>query len=71
MGKVRLMKIELEIPDEFKEHWNMDHFEDSFKRINSDVLFAMREAVVPSCGLYERELLAMLINAVHKKNNNI
>lgn len=59
------MKIELEIPNEFKEHWNMDHFEDSLRRINSDVTFAMGEAVVPMCGLYERELLDMLINAVH------
>lgn len=64
------MKIELEIPDEFREHWNMDHFEDSLKRINADVLFAMRDAVVPSCGLYERELLAVLINAAYLRNCN-
>lgn len=62
------MKIELEIPDEFRKHWNMDHFEDSLKRINADVLFAMGEAVVPSCGLYERELLAVLINAAYLRN---
>lgn len=64
------MKIELEIPDEFKEHWKFDHFEDSLKRINSDVLFAMGEAIVPSCGLYERELLEVLINAAHLRNCN-
>lgn len=51
------MKIELEIPDEFREHWNMDHFEDSFRRIKNDVRFAIGDSVCSSCGLYETELL--------------
>lgn len=64
------MKIELEIPDEFREHWNMDHFEDSFKRIKSDVKFAIGDRVCSSCGLYEIELLDMLINTVNVRNCN-
>lgn len=64
------MKIELEIPDEFREHWNMDHFEDSFRRIKNDVRFAIGNSVCSSCGLYEIELLDMLINVVNLHNCN-
>lgn len=62
------MKIELEIPDEFKAHWNMDHFEDSFRRIKNDVRFAIGDSVCSSCGLYETELLDMLINAAYLRH---
>lgn len=64
------MKIELEIPDEFRDHWNMDHFEDSLKRIKNDVRFSIGNSVCSSCGLYEIELLDMLINTVNVRNCN-
>ena len=62
------MKIELEIPDEFREHWKRDHFEDSFRRIKNDVRFAIGDSTCSSCGLYEIELLDMLINTANLHN---
>lgn len=55
------MKITIDIPQEFEKHFNEDRFKDSLKRIKADLndefVFA---------GLYERELLEMLIKAFKK-----
>lgn len=31
------MKLVINIPEEFKEHYDMDRFEDSLKRVESDL----------------------------------
>lgn len=52
------MKITIDIPKEFEKHFGEDRFKDSLERIKADLndefVFA---------GLYERELLEMLIEA--------
>lgn len=53
-GSVR-MRIEIEIPKEFEEHFNQDKFEDSLNRLYADVHLL--------AGNYERELAEMLIKA--------
>lgn len=47
------MKIEIEIPEEFEEHFNQDKFEDSLQRLMVDAHML--------AGRYERELAEMLI----------
>ena len=49
------MRIEIEIPKEFEEHFNQDKFEDSLNRLYADVHLL--------AGNYERELAEMLIKA--------
>ena len=49
------MRIEIEIPNEFEEHFNQDKFEDSLNRLYADVHLL--------AGNYERELAEMLIKA--------
>ncbi len=50
------MKLLIEIPKEFEEHFNNDRFTDSFKRICTDIQYYG----YPISGLYERELIEML-----------
>ena len=49
------MRIEIEIPKEFEEHFKQDKFEDSLNRLYADVHLL--------AGNYERELAEMLIKA--------
>ena len=56
------MKLVIDIPKEFEEHFNNDRFQESFKRILSDIncydsLFT---------GLYEEELIRMLSESINK-----
>lgn len=55
------MKLIIDIPKEFEEHFNEDRFKDSFERIKADLsgefLFA---------GTYERELLDALVMIFEK-----
>lgn len=53
------MKLIIEIPKEFEEHYNNDNFADSFKRIESDM--TLEEKCLS--GLYELELIEMLRSA--------
>lgn len=50
-----MMKIKIEIPKEFEEHFKRDKFEDSLNRLYADVHLL--------AGNYERELAEMLIKA--------
>lgn len=50
------MKLLIEIPKEFEEHFNMDRFKDSLERIRTDIQYHGN----PLSGLYERELIEML-----------
>lgn len=56
------MKLLIEIPKEFEEHFNNDRFKDSLKRIRTDIQYHGN----PLSGLYERELIEMLRNAMTK-----
>ena len=49
------MKIIIEIPKEFENHFLQDRFEDSLERFNADAHCL--------AGNYEQETLIMLINA--------
>lgn len=61
------MKITIEIPKEFEEHYNSDHFVESLTRIESDIRFQGFLS-----GLYEIELIEMLRIAFKgsKQNEN-
>lgn len=55
------MEIKLTIPKQFEEHFNMDSFKDSLKRIAFDIkehikLKDTNPDVIPLSGRYEREL---------------
>lgn len=60
--KVRKMKLIIDIPKEFEEHFNNDRFQESFKRILSDI----NSDKFLLTGLYEEELIRMLIEAINK-----
>ncbi|WP_270386919.1 hypothetical protein [Blautia hansenii] len=52
------MKIEIEIPKEFEEHFNADRFGDSLHRLSADAHLL--------AGKYEQETAMMLIQAFRK-----
>lgn len=66
------MLIILEIPEEFKEHYNQDKFCDSLKRVEYDVKPCLVDyekddkTKIYLSGLYEVELIQMLIEAFNK-----
>lgn len=49
------MKIQMQIPEEFESHYNMDKFEDSLHRLSADAHLV--------AGRYEQETAIMLIQA--------
>lgn len=49
------MRLEIDIPKEFEEHFNSDRFEDSLRRLSADAHLI--------AGKYERETVTMLIKA--------
>ncbi len=49
------MKIEIEIPKEFEEHFKQDRFEDALRRLSTDAHLI--------AGNYEKETAVMLIKA--------
>lgn len=51
--------VKMEIPDEFREHWDTDRFKDSMSRIRID---AQVDGVLS--GKYEVELVDMLTNSL-------
>lgn len=56
------MKVLIEIPKEFEEHFNNDRFKDSLERVRTDIQYHEN----PLSGLYELELIQMLQNAMAK-----
>lgn len=60
------MKVLIEIPKEFEEHFNKDRFKDSFERILVDTQCGLECSEVKMAGLYELELIRMLQNAITK-----
>lgn len=58
------MKLVIDIPKEFEEHFNKDKFEDSFKRMEADVMFGIGSGNLS--GMYELELIRMLKDAFNR-----
>lgn len=56
------MKLIIDIPKEFEEHFNNDRFQESFKRILCDI--NTDESLLT--GLYEEELIRMLSKSINK-----
>jgi hypothetical protein len=56
------MKLLIEIPKEFEEHFNTDRFKDSLERVRTDIQYHGN----PISGLYERELIEMLRDTMTK-----
>ena len=61
------MKITIEIPKEFEEQYNRDKFEDSLKRIETDIDY---QECYSLSGLYELELIEMLRKAFNRSKQN-
>lgn len=60
------MRIEIEIPKEFEEHFNQDKFKDSFERIMTDIehfQHSSKNGYWLCAGRYELETIEMLQRA--------
>ena len=60
------MKVLIEIPKEFEEHFNNDRFKDSLERIRVDIKFNLENETTQLSGNYEMELVQMLQNVMEK-----
>ena len=58
------MKIEIEIPKEFEEHFNQDKFKDSLERIMADIKHSLENGDCLCAGRYEYETIEMLEKAL-------
>lgn len=54
------MKIEIEIPKEFEEHFKNDKFKDSFEKIMTDIEYSSEDRKCLYAGRYEFETIEML-----------
>lgn len=59
------MKIIIEIPKEFEQHFNEDKFKDSLLRLKTDTNYGLEHDETIS-GIYEMELLDMFVVAFEK-----
>ena len=57
------MRIEIDIPKEFEEHFNQDKFKDSFERIMADIKHSLENGDCLCAGNYEYETIKMLKKA--------
>ena len=57
------MRIEIEIPKEFENHFNQDKFKDSFERIMADIKHSLENGDCLCVGRYEYETIEMLEKA--------
>ena len=57
------MKIEIEIPKEFEEHFSQDKFKDSLERIMTDIKYSLENKDCSCAGRYEYETIEMLEKA--------
>ena len=58
------MKIEIEIPKEFEEHFKQDKFKDSLERIMADIFHSLEIGNCLCAGRYEYETIEMLVKAL-------
>ena len=54
------MRIEIDIPKEFEEHFNQDKFKDSFERIMADIKHSLENGNCLCAVRYEYETIEML-----------
>lgn len=54
------MRIEIEIPKEFEEHFKQDKFKDSLERIMADIKHSLENGDCLCAGRYEYETIEML-----------
>ena len=57
------MRIEIEIPKEFEEHFKQDKFKDSLERIMADIKHSLENGDCLCAGRYEYETIEMLEEA--------
>lgn len=57
------MRIEIEIPKEFENHFNQDRFKDSFERIMVDIKHSLENGECLCAGKYEYETIEKLQKA--------
>ena len=57
------MRIEIEIPKEFEEHFKQDKFKDSLERIMADIKYSLENGECLCTGRYEYETIRMLQKA--------
>ena len=57
------MRIEIEIPKEFEEHFKQDKFKNSFERIMADIKHSLENGDCLCAGRYEYETIEMLEKA--------
>ena len=58
------MRIEIDIPKEFEEHFNQDKFKDSLERIMADIKYSLENVDCLCAGRYEYETIEMLEKAL-------
>lgn len=57
------MRIEIEIPKDFENHFKQDKFKDSFERIMADIKQSLENGDCLCAGRYEYETIEMLEKA--------
>lgn len=57
------MRVTIDIPTEFEEHFKQDKFKDSFERIMADIKHSLWNGDCLCSGRYEYETIEMLTNA--------
>ena len=60
------MRITIDIPKEFEEHFNMDRFKDSLERVRVDIQCGIECSEIQMAGNYELELIQMLRESILK-----
>ena len=58
------MRIEIDIPKEFEEHFKQDKFKNSFERIMADIWHSLEIGNCLCAGNYEYETIEMLEEAL-------
>ena len=63
------MRIEIEIPKEFEEHFKQDKFKDSLERIMVDIWHSLEIGNCLCAGNYEYEIIEMLAEALENSKS--
>ena len=64
------MRIEIEIPKEFEEHFKQDKFKDSLERIMADIKHSLENGDCLCAGRYEYETIEMLKDALENSKQS-
>ena len=63
------MRIEIDIPKEFEEHFKQDKFKDSLERIMADIFHSLEIGNCLCAGRYEYETIEMLEKALENSKS--